>query len=85
MLVLAFSTFLFALGLTSGVIFTFGPEAFTFFYSKWVGFVTAAVLMSMLQALACYAASFRSGALLALGGNTGNHIYDVRDVLCHHF
>jgi Delta14-sterol reductase len=76
--VLAFSTFLFALGLTSGVIMTFGPEAFTFFYRKWVGFVTAALLMSVLQGLACYAASFRSDALLALGGNTGNHIYDVR-------
>ncbi|KIM78549.1 hypothetical protein PILCRDRAFT_824465 [Piloderma croceum F 1598] len=72
----AFSTFLFALGLTSGVIMTFGPEAFTFFYRKWVGFVTAALLMSVLQGLACYAASFRSDALLALGGNTGNHIYD---------
>jgi len=57
---------------------TFGPEAFTFFYRKWVGFVTAALLMSVLQGLACYAASFRPGALLALGGNTGNHIYDVR-------
>jgi len=72
----AFSTFLFALGLASGVIMTFGPESFTFFYHKWVGFVTAAVLMSVLQGLVCYAASFRSAALLALGGNTGNQVYD---------
>lgn len=74
---LAFSTLLFALGLTLGIILTFGPAAFTFFYTKWVGFVTASVLMSTLQALACYFASFRSGALLALGGNSGSHIYDV--------
>lgn len=73
----AFSTFLFALGLTFGGIWTFGPESFTFFYEKWVGFVTAALFMSALQALACYAFSFRSGAILALGGNTGNPIYDV--------
>jgi hypothetical protein len=64
---------------------TFGPEAFTFFYNKWVGFVTAAVLMSVLQGLACYAASFRPGALLALGGNTGNHIYDVRALTFMHY
>ena len=34
--------------------------------------------MSVIQALACYVASFRKGALLALGGNSGNWIYDVR-------
>ncbi|KAF7965704.1 hypothetical protein HWV62_9811 [Athelia sp. TMB] len=72
----AFATFLFALGLTSGVIMTFGPEAFTLLYTKWVGFVTAATLMSFAQAFACYAASFSPGKLLALGGNSGNAIYD---------
>jgi delta14-sterol reductase len=73
----AFSTFLLALGLTSGVIYRYGPASFTFFYDKFVGFITASVLMSVFQGVVCYAASFRSGALLALGGNTGNHIYDV--------
>ena len=34
--------------------------------------------MSLVQAFVCYVASFRKGALLALGGNTGSHIYDVR-------
>lgn len=29
-----------------------------------------------------YASSFRSGALLALGGNSGNFIYDVRFQAC---
>ncbi|KII86809.1 hypothetical protein PLICRDRAFT_43470 [Plicaturopsis crispa FD-325 SS-3] len=72
----AFSTFLLALGLTVGAIVRFGPSSFTFLYEKWVGFVTAALLMSIFQGLACYAASFREGALLALGGNSGNVIYD---------
>ncbi|CCM01906.1 uncharacterized protein FIBRA_03977 [Fibroporia radiculosa] len=72
----AFSTFLLALGLTSGYIWRYGIESFTFIYDKWVGFVTAALLMSLVQGIACYIASFRDGALLALGGNTGNIIYD---------
>lgn len=72
----AFSTFLLALGVTSGLILRFGPQCFTFFYDHWVGFVTASVMMAILQAVACYALSFQDGKLLALGGNTGNHIYD---------
>jgi hypothetical protein len=78
-LVTAFSTFLLALGITSGIILNFGPESFTILYEKWVGFLTASVLMATVQALYCYASSFRSSALLALGGNSGNIIYDV----CH--
>ncbi|KAK7448138.1 erg24, C-14 sterol reductase [Stygiomarasmius scandens] len=72
----AFSTFLLALGITSGYIFRFGPESFTFLYEKWVGFHTASIIMSFFQAFAVYLMSFREGALLALGGNTGNPIYD---------
>ncbi|KAJ6513163.1 ERG4/ERG24 ergosterol biosynthesis protein [Mycena sanguinolenta] len=71
-----FSTLLLALGLTCGLIYRNGPQAFTFFYEKYVGFITAAIIMSIVQAVACYAASFRPGALLALGGNSGNFIYD---------
>ncbi|KAK2463498.1 hypothetical protein APHAL10511_004584 [Amanita phalloides] len=72
----AFSTFLLTLGLVTGIIFRFGPGSFTFIYEKWVGLVTASILMSMLQALGCYVSSFRQGRLLALGGNSGNPIYD---------
>ncbi|KAJ3878253.1 ergosterol biosynthesis ERG4/ERG24 [Lentinula edodes] len=72
----AFSTFLLALGLVTGVIIRFGPEKFTFLYERWVGFATAAILMSIVQAFVVYAMSFREGALLALGGNTGNWVYD---------
>lgn len=72
----AFSTFLLALGIVSGIVFNFGPQAFTILYEKWVGLLTASVLMAIAQAVYCYASSFRSGALLALGGNSGNLIYD---------
>ncbi|KAK0469726.1 ERG4/ERG24 ergosterol biosynthesis protein [Desarmillaria tabescens] len=72
----AFSTFLLALGITAGIIQKYGPEAFTFFYDKWVGFVTASLLMSVIQGIYVYAMSFRQGKLLALGGNSGNFIYD---------
>jgi Delta14-sterol reductase len=73
----AFSTFLLAMGIVSGVILRFGPESFTFIYDHWLGLVTASILFSFLQAAFCYTSSFRPGRLLALGGNSGNHIYDV--------
>jgi hypothetical protein len=76
----AFSTLLLALGLTCGVIYRYGPQSFTFFYEKFVGFITASVIMSVVQGVGCYAASFRPGAILALGGNSGNPIYDVRSI-----
>lgn len=72
----AFSTFLLAMGVVFGVIYRYGPESFTFIYERWIGFVTASLLMAIFQALACYAASFQSGKLLAAGGNSGNPIYD---------
>ncbi|KAJ7139465.1 ERG4/ERG24 ergosterol biosynthesis protein [Mycena epipterygia] len=72
----AFSTFIVAISLTLGTIYNYGPQSFTFLYNKFVGFVTAAIIMSVVQAAFCYASSFRPGALLALGGNTGNHVYD---------
>lgn len=73
----AFSTFLLAMGITAGVILRFGPESFTFIYDKWIGFVTASLVMSVVQSIYCYASSFFGNKLLALGGNSGNFIYDV--------
>jgi protein-S-isoprenylcysteine O-methyltransferase Ste14 len=72
----AFSTLLLALGIVSGVILRFGPESFTFIYNKWVGLITASLVMAVFQAIYCYLTSFREGKLLALGGNSGNIIYD---------
>ncbi len=74
----AFPTALLALGIAAGVLFREGPEPLTFVYRHWVGLLTASTLMSLVQAFVCYVASFREGTLLALGGNTGSHIYDVR-------
>lgn len=74
---IGFSTLLLALGITFGIIWRFGASSFTFIYDRWVGFCTAALLMAIAQAVYCYASSFRQGTLLALGGNTGNPIYDV--------
>ena len=65
------------MGLTAGVILRFGPESFTFLYDKWIGFVTASLIMSVLQSIYCYLSSFYGDKLLALGGNSGNFIYDV--------
>ena len=73
-----FSTFLVAIGLALSYIYTYGPEGFTFFYKKWVGFITASLLMSIIQSVYCYLSSFYGEKLLTLGGNTGNIIYDVR-------
>jgi len=64
------------LGITSGIILRSGPEAFTFIYNKWVGLVTASVINSFVQATYCYLTSFQDGKLLAVGGNSGNIIYD---------
>lgn len=66
------------MGVTAGVILRFGPESFTFLYDKWVGFVTASFVMSIVQSVYCYVSSFFGDKLLALGGNSGNFIYDVR-------
>lgn len=74
----AFTTFLLTMGALTGVIYRFGPESFTFIYERWIGFVTASIAMSVFQGVLCYLFSFRKGALLALGGNSGNPIYDVR-------
>lgn len=79
----AFSTFLLALGVTSGVILRFGPEAFTLLYDKWVGFLTASLIMSFVQATYVHIASFGNGKLLAKGGNSGNTIYDVSSSSLH--
>ena len=73
----AFQTFLLSMGVTAGLIWQFGAQSFTFIYQRWIGFATAALVMSVVQGLYCYISSFMGRKLLALGGNTGNPIYDV--------
>ena len=69
------------MGFTVGYIYRFGPQSFTFIYEHWVGLITASLAMSFAQALYCYVASYVGNKLLALGGNSGNPIYDVREQL----
>lgn len=48
-----------------------------FVYDHWVGLVMASILFSYAISLFVYIRSFKPGALLALGGNSGNALYDV--------
>ena len=79
----AFMTMLGLFEITAAILWRHGPQPLTVIYEKWVGLLTASTLMSFLLALGCYLASFRDGALLALGGNSGNPIYDVRSHLAY--
>jgi len=76
---LAFATFLTAVGIVGGTILWKG-EGFLarWIYDKWLGLLTAATIMAIIQSVYVYLASFIGNKLLALGGNSGNIIYDVR-------
>jgi delta14-sterol reductase len=68
-----------ALGITFGfLLHKGGIESFSWVYDNWVPLLSASLAMSAIQATWVYAYSFFSGELLALGGNSGNIIYDVR-------
>lgn len=81
----AFATLAVTLGLTASWIICFGPSSFTFIYDHWIGFCTAALINAFVQAMWLYYISTKNTdlRLLALGGNTGNIIYDVRSFLSH--
>lgn len=54
-----------------------GLKPLVFVYDHWIGLAFASVMFSYAVALFVYIKSFAPGALLALGGNTGNALYDV--------
>lgn len=83
--VLAFATLLLTLGLTAGWIINFGPQSFTFIYEHWIGLCTASLINSFVQATWCYYISTKKTdeRVLALGGNSGNLIYDVGPLFPH--
>ena len=66
--------------LLAHVIFVVGYCAYkvpvSFVYHHYLAFASAAMLFSAILSVYLYVRSFRSGALLALGGNTGNPVYD---------
>lgn len=67
------------LGLVAGFLLQPGGiEKFSWIYDHWVPLMSASLAMSIVQATWVYVWSFFSGELLALGGNSGNLIYDVR-------
>ncbi|ORZ15084.1 ergosterol biosynthesis ERG4/ERG24 [Absidia repens] len=53
-----------------------GLKPLLFVYDHWVGLATTSILFSYAIALFVYLGSFAPGALLALGGNSGNILYD---------
>ncbi|KIS68056.1 putative C-14 sterol reductase [Mycosarcoma maydis] len=72
----AFATFVVVVVASVAYIFHNGPASFTIFYQHWPGLVSAALFNSFAQAVYCYLSSFGQGKLLALGGNSGNVLYD---------
>ncbi|KAK7061207.1 glycosyltransferase family 2 protein [Favolaschia claudopus] len=72
----AFSTFVLTLGLAFFVILCYGSAPLTYLHRNFVTLLSASLVVSVFQALACYAISFRPGTLLALGGSTSNPIYN---------
>ncbi|KAI7865954.1 ergosterol biosynthesis ERG4/ERG24 [Spinellus fusiger] len=53
-----------------------GLKPLLFIYDHWLGLTVASIICSYAVALFVYIKSFQKGALLALGGNTGNALYD---------
>ncbi|KAI8070860.1 ergosterol biosynthesis ERG4/ERG24 [Gongronella butleri] len=53
-----------------------GLKPLLFVYDHWVGLAVSSILFSYMISLYVYLKSFQKDALLALGGNTGNPLYD---------
>ncbi|KAI8089689.1 ergosterol biosynthesis ERG4/ERG24 [Halteromyces radiatus] len=53
-----------------------GLKPLLFVYDHFVGLAVSSILFSYIVALYVYIGSFTPGTLLALGGNTGNALYD---------
>lgn len=62
----------------AGTILRGGPQSFTWVYEHFLGLITASIVYSVAQTLILYILSFRGDKLLALGGNSESHIYNVR-------
>ncbi|BFZ65280.1 erg24, C-14 sterol reductase [Saitoella coloradoensis] len=78
-----FRTFVVVIAMQVGVLLWYGPGhvVFTFVWEHYLGLITAACLFSFALAVHVYASSYipvKNGGskLLALGGNSGNVIYD---------
>ena len=74
---LAFSTLMCTTLLTALVYARWGDSPFLYLVNHYAELITASLIMSISQAVYCYWSSFQPGRILALGGNSGNVIYDV--------
>ncbi|KAG0149133.1 hypothetical protein CROQUDRAFT_59670 [Cronartium quercuum f. sp. fusiforme G11] len=72
----AFPTFIATTILIGMILWVFGFPPFVYVIEHYIELITASLVMSILQAFYCYWSSFQSNRLLALGGNSGNFIYD---------
>lgn len=54
-----------------------GVKPLEYAYDHFTGLAFASIIFSYAISVAVYLGSFQPGKLLALGGNTGNPIYDV--------
>ncbi|CAG8433312.1 13054_t:CDS:2 [Ambispora gerdemannii] len=72
-----FKSLVITIGGMLAIILFKGSDSVLFISEKFIGLMTASVLVSYTLAICVYLASFRKGyVLLALGGNSGNVIYD---------
>lgn len=73
-----FASLLASLAVVAGVTYTRGVEPLLYISDHWAELISASLAMSFAQACLVHAMSYRKGAMLALGGNTGNELYNVR-------
>lgn len=66
------------MGIVAAVFIKKGPSALTYAYDHFLGLTTASILFSFIQSAILYATSFQGEKVLALGGNSDSHIYNVR-------
>ncbi|ORX86396.1 ERG4/ERG24 ergosterol biosynthesis protein [Basidiobolus meristosporus CBS 931.73] len=72
----AFKSLLVTLSLVILTLFVYGPAPFVFISDHFLSLTTAGVIISTTQAFYLYLSSFVGDKLLALGGNSGNVVYD---------
>ncbi|CAG8663477.1 11279_t:CDS:2, partial [Gigaspora rosea] len=58
------------------ILNTKGYEPFLFIDEHFIGLITSSIIVAFVLSLYVYLASFKEGKLLAIGGNSGNIIYD---------
>ncbi|KAL1916720.1 uncharacterized protein VTP21DRAFT_5424 [Calcarisporiella thermophila] len=72
----AFKTLIATLLTTLALFYQYGTTPFIIVTEHFLGLITTATLFSAVFSLYLYVRSFGKGRLLALGGNTGNFLYD---------